>query len=872
MDIPYKQDKQQYPWRVTAKIRGAFALGDQPSVNLVNWQGYFRNTDPTILPPNTLTFPSINCFIPNKDKIVPRLGTTLLGQAFTSNKTWPIVGHKKRFATMSGIVVEVRVSKSDDMNLGDILEVLYPNPATGIPEWYAVSQNPNPFPTGVHRYYFDDWFDTNLNPALSFNLSRLIWVNGLPQIFSWTGGIAPIVSIVANTSISTTPGVSWASLGFPDPAIGGSPYIVIRGTNYTITGGWATDTLTLTNTSGIVVNDVAFEAIVSNASPGNIPFDVCRNNKNYMFYGSWNSRKLFMSNQIAHDATAEITSVDAVLNDLVLTGDFTGTKEQEISVKIDSTGFANSDISFSGSGANAVSFDTSGYSLIGTQNTYKVVVYETGGTGSFTTWGWIFFKNGVSTDFGPLQGPTGAVIPGPFTPAGGDGIKFNIPSPIIGSLLPIGVGPYTSYTGALGNGDTWSITVTTASNGAFDTFQWSIDNVLQQQFQQITGAAQALGSTGLSIQFISIVGHSLGDSWIITGDPAILSAWANFYYTLPIRKPDEGYIYQLPSNFWAMAPQEEQMYVNTKYGYWSYVSTVRSADLQSEAVSLTPLKQASSSKVIFPYMMSYLEDYLIYVTEDKKLDMIGRQKLLQLPQTRSLSQPVAIDFQEATFEDGSMEYWDQRLWITSPKENVMLCYDNQPTNKYWQPPQVIPENGILSIVDNTLISHSNIRNQTFNLFTGTSGDVESDYTVRARSAYFTGGNRWAFKNSNKSFVEGYVSGAPPMKLNVYLEVGGCAGIRSHDLKPVICILPDQAPLGQGNLGSHQNGSDISQTNSHFYEIFPDFKPILEYRIAALELECVATNHSYSWLSMGLNDIVANRGNTDLLNKAPISRQ
>ncbi len=930
MDLPYKESKDQYPYRVTAKVRGAFSLGDQPSESLTRWQGYFRNTDPTILPANCLTFPSINCFIPNKDRIVPRLGTTLLGQPYTDGKSWPIIGHKKRFATMGGYEVEVRVTKSDDANLKDIIEVLYPNPATGINQWYQITENVNPLPVGLHRYYMDDWFDANLDPAKSLNLSRLIWVNGLARIFSWTGGIAPIVSIVSNTSISTTTGVSWTSLGFVDPAIdpSSSGNIIVNGVKYVINGGYATDTLLLSNTSGISVNDVALSEIQNDQSPTapNVPFDVCRNNKNYMFYGNWNSRKLYMSNNFSHDSTSEITNVQAVQNDLVVSDSpYTGTGSHVYRVTIDSISPAiDTDTqTFTGTGSNVYYFDTSGYSGGTGLNTYRIsiisnlVVTFTGGvTPAFTQGEYIVGNTSGAvlqvTDLSGAGAIYTATISGiPITGETYTGQSSGTTSPnvvallyqneaffykndvqITGlpSMLPSGgiqldvTGTFTLIdgltfvfptVGANNVGDYYDLTIQQDPGGP-DTFQWQIDGALPGANVNIPiTASQTIPqplSDGLEISFISATGHALGDFWEITVNQAVTQAWIDFYYTLPVRKPFEGYIFTLASNFWAMAPQEEQMYVNTKYGYWSYITTQLSADLQSESVENTPLKQVSSSKVLFPYMMSYLEDYIIYVTTDKKLDILGRQKLLQLPQTRSLSQPVALDFQELSFEDGSMEYWDQRLWITSPKDNVMLCYDNQPTNKYWQPPQVIPENGILSIVENTLITHSNIRNQTFNLFTGTSGDVGSNYTVRARTPYLSMGNRWAFKNSNKSFIEGYVSGNPPMDMKVYLEIGGCGGIRPHRIEPIVCLIPDQAPLGEGNLGSHQNGSDTFTPNSHFYEIYPKYLPIMQYRFASLELECVATNHSYSWLSMGLNDVVSNRGNNDLINKEIISQQ
>lgn len=863
---PYKNAKATYPGKTTIRAIQAFSLNDTPKETLERWLGYFHNVDPTVLPGNCLTYPSINCFIPNKDKIVPRLGTTLLGQPYTDTMSWAIIGHKKRFATMGGYEVEVRVTQTDDSNLKDKIEVLYPNPATGINEWYQITQNVNPLLRGVSklgmraRYYFDDWFDTNINLALNLKLSRLIGVNGTNQVINWTGGLAPITAIVVNTSIRTTPGVTWASLGFVDPSLGGSGNVVINGLLYAITGGWATDTLTLTNTTGISVNDVALSQIQADNAP--IEFDVCRQNKNYMFYGNWNARQLYMSNGFGRDAQLIDQTYNSVsgLNDAVFTGDYTGTTEKVFKVTIDS---AAGTPTYSGQGSNNLQFDMSGYSGSG-NNKYQVIINQIVDAGGNRYWYFITYKNGARV-FGPttFQDPTTGTANLTETFSVADGITFFISRDLQGDLFPTGSGPYTSYSGVFKQGDSYSFQVP-------DTFTWSLDGVPQGSNIPVSLTPVSL-SDGISVNFTALTGHAIGDTWNVTGSPSVLKPWINFYYALPVRHPGEGYIYQLPSNFWTMAPQESEMYVNTRFGQWSYIETVLSADLQSETVSLTPLKQVSSSKVIFPYMINYLDDDLIYVTANKTLDTIGRKELLQLPQTTNLSQPVALDFQLATFVDGSMEYLNKTMYITSPKETIMLVYDNQPGNKYWQPPQMIPENGILSIIENTLITHSNIRNQTYNLFTGTSGDNQGNYTVRARTAYISGGNRWGWKNSNMSFIEGYVTGNPPMTQRVYLGVNGCGGIKSHLVKPVVCIPPTKAPFGQGNFGSHPNGSDVANPNPHFNEIYEQYKPILQWRFAALEMECIATNHSYSWLSMGLNEVVGNRGNNDLKNQELISK-
>lgn len=1002
---PYQAAKQQYPYRVTVKLRSAFSLGDTPSVpsEKYPWIGYYNFMDQTRLPDNCLTYPSQNCFIPFKDQVVPRLGNQLLGQPYTND--WPIIGHKERFTNLGGIETEVRVTQSSDANLKDIIEVLYPNPGTGVLQWYQITQNVNPLTAGIHRYYMDDWFDTNLNPGLSLNLPRLIWVNGLNQIFSWTGGIAPIVSVNTNTSISTTPGITWESLGFVAPLSSGfinyingtgtfivgdiitglssgatgkvtavdsasltltdivgifsvnesitgsssgatgtvgsyiapstqsSGNITVNGVLYTITGGWDTDTLTLSNTSGILANDVAFSQIQVDSAP--IPFDVCSNNQNYMFYGSWKSRSLYMSNQFSNSATQEITAVQANQNDLVLgLTPFTGMGNHVYRVTIDSVNPNNNSQEYiPGTGSlNDGTFNTAGYNAGGiTPNIYKVAMlgdlslvasitsgifsigdtvtgatsmaqgvvittYNNGtnqvyGIRMITGFGFVFGENVTGSSSTHVNVVVQSLWQN-WIQYSKNNIVINIDTgsgsmPIAAlntNIITLSDGLTIQFANFQGHGigDVFQLTINTAG---YDTFQYQVDGGAPiETMQPITAGDTIFLQNDVTLSFVSQTGHTIGDYWEISVNQAITDAWSNFYYTLngiPTsttftntpsggRRPGEGYIFQLSANFWAMAPQESEMYVNTQYGKWAYISVTLSSNLQEETVTLTPLKQAAISKVIFPYMIGYMDNDLIFVTENKKLDIIGRMVFIQLPQIDNLSQPVENDFNSASFENGSVNYWNKTLFITSPNDNKMFCYDEHPENKYWQPPQAIPENGILSTYGNSLISHSGIRNQTNTLFTATNGDNGTDYTVIARKPAYAFGSRWEVKDSNMSFVEGYVTGNPPMKFAAYLDLITTVSV-SHILEPVISPVPTKAAFGEGSFGSHSFGSDIYQPNPHFYEIYEQFRPILSYRFAALEMSCTTTNHSYSWLDWDLNVITSALNNQDLKSKEIISQ-
>lgn len=678
-------------------------------------------------------------------------------------KNWSTIGHKKRYSTDGGYLVEVRVVKTDSDALVDRIDVLLPNldsdiVALGELQWYQITENNNPLPASVNeRVFMDQFFDTNLDPSISRRNSRLVWTNGNKAAYSWSGGIAPIVTVVPDTSISTTPGVSWRSLGFIPASEGGSDKITVRGTAYDVASGWDSDTLLLSSTGNIFPADYAFayisaatgslDVVPIDSKLGNIDF--CRQNKNYMFYGSWNTRQYLMSNNFNKPPVVELVNSQAALDDLIIS---------PLSSQFNRLGF------------------------------------------------WTIRISIKSTDH------FSAHLEGPHT-------SINLP------------------------------------------------NVL------ITGSDQELDDTGIFIQFLETTGHTVGDFWELTAVQAVGGAddnppaWANFWYNLP-RAPGEGYIFPLAANFWSMEPQEDDMYVNDQYGNWAYVESTLAADLMSETINFQPLKQVSASKMIYPYMISHFDNYLIFVTESHTLDIIGRQQFLELPQMTYLSEPVTFDFNDASFQYGSMEYLNKELYITSPLDNKMFVFDNKAAHNYWQPPQTYTENGILSIVGDSLISHSNLRDNTFTLFDGPDDDG-AQFTVIIRTAYTAlprkGSNgRWDSKFTSNSFVEGYVVGNPPLFYTVFRGVNDPTGL-SHAVKPVVAnVPPDTAPLAQGFLSSHSLASDPHIEGSYFQEIFRKFKPVINYYFTALQITCTSRSHTYSILSLGVNAAISPSGNNTLI--------
>lgn len=702
---------------------------DTPSRLSSAWSGYSHFQDKTTLPSNVLTYPTVNCFMPNADKIVNRNGSAVFGQEATDQ--FPVIGHYKKFDTLTGVEMEIRVTSDSG---GDLAHFEFSRTlADGTVTW-------NPFATisllsfpdvaGGRHVYFDEWWD---NTAFK---TRLVWAAKMAM--SWSGGFGTIGTVTGN-SLTLEGSPTWVSQGFD--GIG----IVVNGATYSVSSGNATATVVVTDATGISPGDFVADAIL--ISPYDRPqdFHFCRTVQNHVIYGNFYTHLMNGSNALNYQSTATITRSNATLDDLIVSnaGSYVGTAQRVLRLQVSATG---------------------------TPDTLTQFV---------------------------------------------DGAFF----------------------GTISAGTAWNY-------------------------------------FGVTLQNSATTGHASGSFWEVTVTPAVTNGWGDFYQTAPVRKPGEAFTFFIPSNFWSMSVQEDVMYINDTRGNWTYLQLTLSADLTTETVSVTPLKQTGISKVIFPYMTGYLENDICYVTDQKNLDLIGRLTLVQLPQVAYLSDAVKLDFANASFVGGGFEFWDKKLWITSPADSLMFCWDD--VRKYWQPPQSFPEAGILSLVGSSLIAHSDSRNQTNVLFVGWSDNGER-YPLRVRTGYLSyshvsrgktstscGGedpSRWDSKQSNMSFIEGYIAGAPTLTLTVEGFPAKRNNSTTHIVDPVISGIPLVDYVGGSNVGSMPIGGGFPEDTPYFQEIWVD--KIINWYFIALDLQASLKDQQVGIMSLGVNGTFSNDGNNGL---------
>lgn len=834
-------------------------LVDTPAKLSANWGGYLHYKHKTLLPSNVLTFPTRNCFIPINDKVVPRLGSSSLGtlaENIAYEVTYPIDGRYKKFSSKSGQIVEIRTYIASvaetPLTLFRTYEFLYTNETTGEQTWVTffnsvVDTLPSNIPGGK-RVYFTEWSD------IEQHKNRLVWVDGT-NIREWSGGIGVITNITGNDV--TIDGTSWGALGFDDGTI------YANGVSHTITSwnGGTSATITLNNVTGMAVGDVVVGGVLSRSVSGATnnevtAFHYVKTIKNHVVYGNFSSPILFGANSNNIESSALKTSFNGAQDDLIITdGDqYTGTARTTIKLSIVDVVEPPLRIYAPGDG------ETIGDNLVfsgthtGTTRDKYVIVVATPGPIQTVN----IFINGVSFATGVV---TSTITPAnPYTLTNGMSFYFiQAAGPVqvhaVNTGWELNVGGVDQYSVYINNSDTPTVT-----NDADTPYVYN----------------------GVTFSFSSPDGHTLGDTWDILLEPAVTQAWWDFYQSSPVRRPYQAFTIFLAANFWTMDIQEDTLYINDQWGRWGYLTFQLSADLLSETVLLTPLKYTTALRVLYPYSIGQMEDYLVFITSEKKLQMIGRKKFLQLPQSEYLSDPVDLDFQRCSFKGGSIEYWAKKLWLSSPDQGIMLCYDN--VRKYWQPPQEIPTTGILSVVleaiepeasglspftgIDRLIAHSSTQSGTNTLFKG-KNDNGHAFTLQIRTGYLSYGNRWQSKIANMTFIEGGMNGNPSITLSLICGMEGCEGGNTHTVVPVLCVPPGDPSLGKSVFGAHPFGNDNALSEMpYFREIYP-FQP-LGFYFAAIDLLCESLDQDWYLISVGTNAVNGPSGNDELQNQEGVN--
>lgn len=224
-----------------------------------------------------------------------------------------------------------------------------------------------------------------------------------------------------------------------------------------------------------------------------------------------------------------------------------------------------------------------------------------------------------------------------------------------------------------------------------------------------------------------------------------------------------------------------------------------SQDNVSEIVRMVKLKTAVGSGLISTNAICPVKNATLYISREPAMDTLANVQS-QDSQDVPISDPVKDDFDSYDFTDAHLVYWKRSAYVALPAEGIVLIYDLM--RKLWQPPQTMPI-GRFSIVDDQLIGHSSVTNESYSLFVGTN-DNGVFIPQRARFAYNNGGRRDRIKNMDLYWSDGYITANGDLQMNMNLGFGGSVAKKvMHILGNDASVTQQQSatPYGSEPLGS-----------------------------------------------------------------------
>lgn len=255
--------------------------------------GYRNKEDVSNLPSSVLVIGSQNVLTNASEIIGIREGYTLDGTA----------GNENDYGIDSGYDFTNRLGTIRNLSKwGTTLDVRYKNPVTSAVTWITLTTSLNA--TKVMNF-------TSFWDSLTEQKTFCLGVNGDNKIYEWSGGVASVASVTANTiTISGTKTIQ--QNGFYSNAANAAKFIVtINGVDYTYTG-ISPDGLTFTGVTPdptlvtIAVGDAIIQKIsnitgtnITTNGSGNLGtafvFDLISTLENQVWYGTFDQNNVYVS-------------------------------------------------------------------------------------------------------------------------------------------------------------------------------------------------------------------------------------------------------------------------------------------------------------------------------------------------------------------------------------------------------------------------------------------------------------------------------------------------------------------------------------------------------------------------------------------------
>ncbi len=807
MATPPKQPGFSISRRIAAAKTKEFSILDKFAL------GYRNREDKTALPPGVLIEGSQNVLTSVSGRISSTTGYTLDGQS--SAVLAPILSAYD-WEMSQGFIRHLRAGFL--VSADGKMQYRYVH-ADGSIEWRDLLGSL----TSV-LFNFTNWWSAAILPdaSLGYSQSLLLFVNGLSQIFEWSGGITTLLSTTDTAGAVATIYTGQSPAFHLPESFGGKNYQV--GDILTLTAG--------NNDATVTVSSVRNAAIYSVASvPTNGGF-------NYVV----GEELLITQPSGAIQGIVIVDTVDGSGTVLTLhllsqgTGYATGTKSTLTQSGIGTGCTVN--ITEVDDGAITVVTLTNG----GTGYSAASGISVTGGHGTGALMEILSISNNAITKEGATtwaqegfysHGTHEVVINGvTYTATGG-----------WDSLTLTGVSP--DPTGAGVAGDVIHQAVEITLNSDMTVIPPNFENDLIITFDQQLYVGSLVANSIYASHIDDYKNFGGFNNPRMTGDGITLIANA----------PPKAFIIQ-----------EDLLYISAGVNQWytvsqdnvNFITDEIGADIQQFVTvnvvtpTLHRLKTSGLQGAMSQAFVGKNKNDVIFVSFEPIVNSLGRvDNILVTPQISDLSFSIVNDMNNYDFTDGSIFFWQNFILFSAPKEGITRLYNmtkdtttQNPTNSpihYWEAPLTLPFSRF-SIIDGELYGHSYLVSESYKLFEGFNFNG-SPIVAKAMFSYQQDGVVSTSKSFNEFYVEGYIAPNTTITLTLFYELDGFAGEPMFEINgedsAIVQSLPDDNSLGKNALGKVPLGGDIGQQSSlppkfrviktfprtPYYEFSPQFSSI-----------------------------------------------
>lgn len=264
-------------------------------------------------------------------------------------------------------------------------------------------------------------------------------------------------------------------------------------------------------------------------------------------------------------------------------------------------------------------------------------------------------------------------------------------------------------------------------------------------------------------------------------------------FTIPAsddRTALSAFLVNLDQNFTAMisrfdAALKESVLWISSVDDWLKIIALDAADSNGEWVDTQQVAEAERTGAL-PFCVAQQKGDIIFFAQDRTLQRITTVDVLAKDTLQLLSDEVETLLPRLNAEEARIYYLKRYIYIVFPAEAIVVALDV--VENHFQPPWTLPVQ-LMSVIDGVLMGHSNSRDETFSMLTGSS-DLGTDIESIFAFGYYQGYQRVSrtthvtqdfFQKQHNDFaISGRLTPTTKVLVEPFFETDGARGIDPYN--------------------------------------------------------------------------------------------